>query len=112
MSPKWKSKWSAGCQGSDVACQINEDTKRGISCDLAKKVWKNNNIDRPCLCVEERQIKHVKVCVLGDRLACGWARAEQITEQKRVCVFIYMRERVMMKLYQGYFCLYDYLLGA
>lgn len=56
---KWKSKWESkcgpGCQGSDVACQINKGGNREISVRERKKKLDRYDIDRLCLCFKERQ---------------------------------------------------------
>lgn len=76
---KWKSKWSPGCQGSDVARQINKGRAK-----------------EKCVCVLWRKCMYTKTSPLCVGLyVLEWALRvnvhvlEQIIEHKCVCLFIW-----------------------
>lgn len=100
---KWKSKWSLGCQGSDVACQINKGrAKEKRVCEwVIKKVHVHKH--EPFVCRS--------ACVRMS-IACECAHAWNRSLSTNACMLIYMSKRRRTRLDRCYFWLYDYLLGA
>lgn len=100
---KWKSKWSLGCQGSDVACQINKGrAKEKRVCEwVMKKVHVHKH--EPFVCRS--------ACVRMS-IACECAHPWNRSLSTNACMFIYMSKRRRTRLDRCYFWLYDYLLEA